>query len=120
MQYSVEFDAPEHAVFYVRLQQTDFDGSITYSHVLPLKGNVASFVVQSDKELRISLSQFNGDLPLRVELLDIRGAVVYANSFADVTPDFVTIPLSSSISKGVYVLKIKEDNIVFSTKIYVK
>src|SRR5690606_8620735 len=109
MQYSIEFDVPEYGVFYVRLQQTDFDGESTFSQVLPIKGNIAYFVVQSNHELRINLSQFDENASLHVQLLDAKGSLVYANYFADTDSDFVTIPLSSSISKGVYVLKIKEN-----------
>jgi hypothetical protein len=107
LHYSTVDETPLEDISYYRLKQTDLNGQYKYSNIVSVNlhtRNVNVFPVPFAHELTIEIKGSNK--PIRFEMLNALGVVVYKSSFIQKT----TIK-TSHIPAGVYMIKLQNEDI---------
>ncbi|MDQ3190803.1 MAG: T9SS type A sorting domain-containing protein [Bacteroidota bacterium] len=109
---------PQEGINYYRLKQTDFDGTVSYSELIPLE-NVSERIVQAiypnpsagNYNIEIS-SPIYGNV--RLEIIDTYGrTVLVKNSILEKGLSTLQIE-ARNLAQGIYMLKISMDNTEYS------
>ena len=95
----IDYNLPPNRVVYYRLKQTDFDGTYTYSNVIPIKTKEDDIIIlQRDNQINISSKSSNQS---NLEICDISGKLIYSSDFNQHESLNTT-----KFQSGIYIVKI--------------
>lgn len=111
-------------IVYVRLSQTDFDGSISYSGIaslLPSAGYEPQIrAIYSGEQVAIKGVSFAAVSPIEIEIMDVKGAVVSKSNMQPTDGGFVTLTSPSQLASGMYMILAKQGVNAVRTKMMVR
>lgn len=119
---------PYSGVSYYRLMQTDFDGHVTYSNIVPVhytpNGDPSIDLfpnpTDTDSQAYLELNQFEGQ-EILVVLRDVTGREIYSKIVISVSNnELVTLNQDGKLDKGVYLITASSANKLYSKKLIVK
>lgn len=125
--FEVDFQ-PLTGVSYYRLKQTDFNGTFTYSSVVPVEisssGEPGLSIfpnpISSGDQVNVQLDNLNGQEVL-VVLRDMTGREVYSKVVLSVSDKHLTgVPLDRSLPAGQYLIIASSENSVYSRSIIIE
>ena len=120
--------SPYRGISYYRLMQTDFNGHIRYSNIVPVENNpdgdptISLFPnpAESNSPAYLELNQFEGQEVL-VVLRDIQGREVYSKVIITLSNnELVALNQEGNLSKGTYLITASSANKLYSKKLIVK
>jgi len=116
-------------ISYYRLKQTDFNGQISYSNIVPVKfiedhviGNINLFPspLQPGHLLSVSFVHIV-ESELLVVLRDIQGKEYYSKIVVEIkNGKLIGIPIGTNIPSGVYLITASSENQIYSQKLIIK
>ena len=114
LNYSLFDENPYTGLIYYRLKQTDYDGTSTYSDIVPIKvksGSLKLISVKCSSEFNtIEIKAgFAGGEDASITILDLNGRIVSTTNFRS-EPRVLTLPVSVNLTEGVYFIRVIEGN----------
>jgi hypothetical protein len=105
-------------VSYYRLQQVDFDGSITYSEIRAVEGirtnidlGVSIFPNPVEDELNIRFDELTEDIQTaQIQILSTSGQVLYQSDITIESYQLLTLDIVQTFPPAMYLLSIQFDN----------
>lgn len=120
--------SPFTGISYYRLRQTDFNGELTYSNIVPVEYNptgdpsISLFPnpTDTDSQAYLELNYFEGQEVL-VVLRDIQGREVYSKVVITMSNnELVALNQDGLLSKGTYLITASSANKLYSKRLIVK
>ena len=110
LSYSLNDNDPD-LINYYRLKQVDFDGTVSYSKTIVLKGNsqVDAQIFQDETNFSIVIDR---NEPITIQVMNAMGQVVYSNQMIGAH----TIA-KSQFSGGIYFVRIQNENFTETYKV---
>ncbi|MCE3227858.1 MAG: hypothetical protein K0S32_2409 [Bacteroidetes bacterium] len=123
--YEVDY-SPSAGISYYRLKQTDKDGKVSYSQVIPVnyyfkeEGGISVFPNPTDGPININFD-INSNEETLVVIRDIRGREFYSKVFLKVENNqIVAIDPDHKLDPGVYIVVASSENRIYSQKLIIK
>jgi hypothetical protein len=128
--YYSEDNNPYSGNSYYRLKQTDFDGSYTYSSLVPVFFNIEykpEFIVYPNpvlpgEPINIALQKYKPETQVLVVVFDIEGKELYSKIIITGTDGeaITAIDPHNRLSAGIYFITGSTENDIFSKKLIIK
>jgi hypothetical protein len=115
-----DFDQNFEGAVYYRLQQTDYDGSSTWSNVIPLnltKSNVFRYWLGNNNQLNLSFNQASSNG--QIELYSIDGKLIFSTSMNQNGPQEVEQIQLPETLHGIYLIKVIHDSEHSNGKLFI-
>lgn len=125
--YAFRDTKPKRGFNYYRLRQTDFDGSFKFSNIIVFdlaqkKAQLEIFPnpLNEDNNLQIHYSSIQSEF-LTIEILDMSGKTTFKKIIENVHEGLNKIQLDlHELPKGFYVLKLQQNETLFTKKLTIK
>ncbi|HEY6161589.1 MAG TPA: LamG-like jellyroll fold domain-containing protein, partial [Bacteroidia bacterium] len=123
--YTTNDEMPYTGLSYYRLKQTDFNGSFTYSQMVPVNFDGGDFVINvypnpNAGDFNVSISGA-GDHEVLVVITDVLGREFYSKLIPVGNSNYLlSIDGSQALAAGVYIVTASSDNKLYNQKIVVR
>ncbi|MGE0562402.1 MAG: T9SS type A sorting domain-containing protein [Flavobacteriales bacterium] len=119
---------PYQGVSYYRLKQTDYDGTFSYSNIVPVKvdkkinGEFGLFPnpVKRGEQLKIQFSEII-DSEVLIVIKDAKGEEFYSKAILHSKDGLIiAIPIDKEIPSGIYIVNASPEDQIYSQKLIIK
>jgi hypothetical protein len=120
--YTANDDAPQNGISYYRLMQTDFNGSNSYSKLVPVRINENDFGInylyadQNGAEIYFVIKSLAGNIT--VDVVDVLGRIVISQKLFSTAQNEVLKINSSLLKSGIYTLRVFNNECVVNKKFF--